>query len=168
MANYRYYKETPEVLPLGDWSSRHELAPQALGQELPYWHAAAMAEGGEEESEDDSVTVSVRSLGGAVTCFRVPRATTARALKIRLARSCGSPPYAQRLLQGERILEDDASVESAVTNAPALELLLVCTPCELEAGTHLIDSARFGNLPSLREALRRPAPPEPVQKEKPS
>ncbi|CAE6940252.1 Ank1 [Symbiodinium sp. CCMP2592] len=119
-----------------------------------------MAEGGEEESEDDSVTVSVRSLGGAITCFRVPRATTARALKIRLARSCGSPPYAQRLLQGERILEDDASVESAVTNVPALELLLVCTPCELEAGTHLIDSARFGNLPSLREALRRPAPPD--------
>ena len=55
-------------------------------------------ESGEEESEDDSVTITagpprhdpmttplsrrlsfqVRSLGGAVTCFRVPRATTVR------------------------------------------------------------------------------------------
>ena len=55
---------------------RNELAPQALGQKLPYWHAAAMAEEGEEESEDDYVTVSAGSPTCRSTGFAAPVSIT--------------------------------------------------------------------------------------------
>eukprot|EP00913_Durusdinium_trenchii_P008325 g7819.t1 len=107
-----------------------------------------MAEGSEEEDED-AATLHVQQLSGTKNMVRVPKTMTIRVLKTRLARICGSPPYAQMLLQGHAILEDDRIIQE-ICQADEAELQLICQPCKTESGHQLIECVRMGQWDDLK------------------
>merc|ERR1711865_798350 len=89
------------------------------------------------------VVVSVLTLSGRlVATLCLPVASTVRILKVRLARSCSSPPFAQQLLWSDRALLDHETLISL--HLPALPTFqLLCCPCLGQASGELLESARL-------------------------
>merc|ERR1719316_757258 len=99
-----------------------------------------MADGIPDAQAD--INISIINLSGSlVAALSLPSAFTIRNLKIRLARACSSPPFAQQLLWGHRILLDHEILGQLGFPSDTCTFQLLCRPCLTQAGGELLECA---------------------------